>query len=216
MRRGLSILAVAALAACSRTDPPVLSLGDRVCDAQPALETAIPVPMGDMSGAMATLSMTSRCLTGEQPGRPSVTYAAFRLPSTAQSYTLTVASLANNQTVVRPHLTVLGEAGDIRRTVMPDDVRADVSGYHAGLRLGSDDRTLVVSADPAHLGERVKLRLSLVSPAGVQVAASVPIPIYIYQPPPPVLTSRDTTIALNGTIRVSAQPLDVIAPAKHP
>ncbi len=207
MRQILAASLLLAVSACSHlAAPPVLTLGQRVCDAQPVLDGAVAVPF-DQAGAVVKLGASSRCLQ-PSPTAPGVTYAVFRLPDAPQPYNVTVASVAADNAVVSPVLSVYGDDGSIRRTVPPAAFRAGVYGFETGLRAQPGDRILVVTADPASLGHQQTLRLSLRDQGGVQTAAAVIVPIIIFVPHVrPGLTQQDVTLALNGTIRVAATPV---------
>jgi hypothetical protein len=207
------VLLLLGMAGCApAAEPPLTSLGDRACDAQPFTGDAIPVPFDSGSGATARFGATTRCLVLPDAARPGgvakVTYAAFRLPDAPAPYAVTVASLPTLGTVVPPRLAVLDEAGRVTRTVALDGFQSGLFGFRTGLRIQPGERTVVVEADPARIGQYTLLRLGLRDSHWPQVAARgiVIVPVVIPDGPAQQ-TEAAATLALNGTVRVTAAPI---------
>ena len=182
-----------------------LTLGDRACDPDPSLTSAVPVPAGGSVDAI--LGVQSGCLavTGG-----ATSYAVFRLPDAQIPATVTIKSLVAGTPLVPTQATVLDGAGQPRRTVSASEFSSSINGLQAGLRTMPDDRYVVVSADPTHVGEITTLRLSLRNQGGVAVAAGpVFVPLVIPISPAPV-THRSVTLSLSATVCVAIAPIRTI------
>lgn len=197
----------AALAACARPDPPLLTLSGRVCDVAPVLTNAAPVPFDSRAGVSVTLGANTPCL--DTGGGRSVTYAVFRLPDATGPYQLTITSAVVGNAVVAPRATVYDAAGAVLRTLPPSEFRQGIAGFTAGLRSQGSERLLLVSADPATIGQPTTLRLSA-REIGTQLAAAAVIPIIIAVPVYDQTRERGVTLSLNGVVSVSAVPIATI------
>ncbi|WP_376090146.1 hypothetical protein ACE7GA_19255 [Roseomonas sp. CCTCC AB2023176] len=209
MVRLLAIGATLLLAACAVPEPPLLDVGNRACDRSPALETAQPVAFDRRPGAVARLGAEGRCIQAADSGA-ATTYAIFGLPQGTPAATVNILSVAQG-TLVSPRVTLHDASGRVVRQIGPEDFRANVGGLTAGARLRGEERWLVVAADRAMLGRPVVLRLSAIPEGGVQVAAAVPIIIYVPPPTvPDVVRANDAVYALNGTVQVSVVPVPTV------
>jgi hypothetical protein len=205
MKRALLVLAVM-LTGCVQADPPLLVLTGRSCDAVPVLNNAIPVPFASRSGAVATLGLHSPCLQAN--GGRAVTYAVFSLPEGVAPFLVTITSNLVGTAVVRPRATVYDANGLILRTIKAEDFRPTITGFTAGLRAQANDRLIMISADPASIGEPTTLRLGARN-IGTQVAATAYVPIIITVPVQDQQRENRATLSLNGTIQVNADPIQV-------
>jgi hypothetical protein len=202
-----ALVGVACLAGCAQPDPPLLTLTGRSCDVAPVLSAAIPVPFDERRGATATFGASSPCLAAG--GGRTVTYAVFQLPDTQESFQVTVASEVVGKAVVMPQASVYNASGTVVRTIAAGDFRPTITGFTAGLRTRAGDKLLLVSADPATIGEPTTLRLSA-RDIGTQVAATVFIPIIIAAPVYDQQKQHAATLSLNGLVRVSAAPIPIV------
>lgn len=201
----LPVALVAALAGCATPQPPMeplLSLTRADCDARPDFTAALPVRTEEWRGTPALLGAAGRCLV--VPGGAPTTYAVFALPAGPAPYTLEILSSIVPRTVVRPVATLYDVAGQLVRTVPPEDFETDITGLRAGVRPRGTERWLVVAADQARLGQTLKLQLGGLD-GRVQIAATVFIPMVIVPPiVPDVVRERSAIYALNGRITVIA------------
>ena len=203
----VSVGSLASLAACAPPpELPVFALTGRGCDASPMMAAAVPVPFGNTAGVAVKLNANSPCLT---TAGQVVTYVVFRLPEVSTPSMVTVSSAAVGSGMVSPRVTVYDGAGAVTRTIEPAEFRASISGLQTGLRPRPDDRLLVVAADLATLGQPMVLRLSA-REIGVQVAATVFVPIIINTSVPPQLKEHWVALSLNGQVRVAAIPIETV------
>ena len=188
--------------------PPLLSLGDRACDATPNLSRAVAVPFDSLRGTQVDLGEQTACLA---PNRslPPTTYAVFALPRQAGAYALTFESLYTDGIVSKPMVSLLDADGRTVRTLADSEYEHLGSGLRAGMRLGSREAFLVASADTAVIGNG--LRLNYGQAKFVRLASNAPIVIYS---PPPMIAVPPSMLAamyaLNGTFHVYALPVPMV------
>lgn len=200
----LAILAATLLlSACAHPEPPILTLTAPTCDPSPAFATATPVPFNESRGAEAHLNPATTCL-GSPPS--ATTYAVFQLPQ-APPYTLTIYSRAN-RSLVAPRATIYDADGHPGRVLTLPDFESRIDGLRAGLRTHGTERYLVIEADRSRLGTPATLRLG--SRSGGTAVAATTIIIPLAAPIPDITRQQSATYSLNGTIRVTAEPILIV------
>ena len=207
MMRAIVALLLAVMAAGCTSPPPLLTLSGRICDAAPSLADATPVPYDSRGGVVVPFGPDSRCL--DMGGGRTVTYAVFGLPTAAVPYQLTITSEVVGHALVAPVAQIFDANGAKGRHMDTTDFRPGITGYTAGLRAQPSDRTLLVYADPATVGQPTLLRLGA-GEIGTRVAAAVFVPIILVAPTQDQLRERGATLSLNGQVRVVASTVPIV------
>ena len=132
----------------------------------------------------------------------------FALPPDAGRFDLEIVSRIVPDTIVRPRATLFDAAGTLVRVVEPAEFEANIVGLRAGVRTIGTERFLSVEADRSRLGERFDVRLGEIGTERVQLAANVPVIIFIPGPIlPDIARQSSATFSLNGDLIVSAKPI---------
>lgn len=203
----LALLLAVVVSGCAQPAPPLLTLSGRSCEAAPALGPATPVPYDSRTGVVVPFGPNSPCL--DTGGGRTVTYAVFGLPPVTGPYQLTISSEIVGHAVIAPVAQIYDVSGGKGRHLDTAEFRQDITGFTAGLRAQAADRVLIVSADPATVGQPTILRLGA-RVVGTQIAAAVLIPIIVVAPVQDQLRERGATLALNGQVRVVATPIPTV------
>jgi hypothetical protein len=196
--RSLALLAVASLAvtACTKTPPPpLLSMEGRQCTPLPDLATAHAVSVDDKDVSI-TLDDKTGCL--DVHAERKLAYVAFGLPVIDQPYLLSVTSIPIGEGLFFPKLTLLDGAGKVLREIPPDMFLPHGAALHAGLRPHPDERYLIVSSDPATIGQ-TNSQLT----EGIRVSGFMAGGIYV-QVQSGLEGKSTLTHAYNGTVTVKA------------
>jgi hypothetical protein len=192
----LVVMAPLAVTACAKPPPPpILSMEGRQCTALPDLATAHPVSVNEKDVSV-TLDDKTGCL--DVHAERKLAYVAFGLPATDQAYLLSVTSIPIGEGLFFPKLTLLDGAGKVLREIPPDVFLPHGAALHAGLRPHPDERFLIVSSDPATIGQTASKLTE-----GIQVNGFMAGGIYVQ-----VQTGAEgkstLTHAYNGTVTVKA------------
>lgn len=212
-RAAAALAALAAVSACGPTPrPPLLSLGDRACDAAPDLSRAVAVPIDSLRGARVELDATSACLQPADRSLPTTTYAVFALPRQDAPYALTFESLFLDGIVSKPVVSLLDANGHVLRRLSDTEYEQLGSGLRAGMRAGPREAFLVASTDVTVLGNGLRLHYGQDGSFQLASASRTPAPVIITQPPlTPVPASVYPAIyALNGAFHVYALPVPTV------
>jgi len=192
-------MAALLLGGCSQ--PPLLSLSGRVCDAAPQLAAENQVPFGSAGGATVVLDANSRCV--ETPEGPA-TYAVFALPAAAGPYQITVRSRPRGISLLWPEATIYGQDNGPRRSITA--FRSAAGAVVASARGEAGDRYVVVTSTPDTVGRREEIPTAA-NPAPIRLAATVIVPVIIPATPiGPTSNVLPAVLAHSGAVTVSAMP----------
>jgi hypothetical protein len=200
IRSLICIAALGSVGACATKEepPPNISLDGRNCAASPDLTSAKPVPLDPDKAVTVTFDTKSTCL--EAAGKGKSVYAAFQLPSTNQSYVLSVTSSPLGEGLFSPQLQLLGLDGKVLRTIDRDTFLFHGNALYAGIRAHQDEQYLIVASDPATVGQRIS-RLQEGTSAYTAVSNGIAVTIHTGYEATPTYT-----YAHNGLVTVAAQP----------
>ncbi len=192
----LAALPLAILAACApKPPPPLLSMEGRQCTPLPDLATAHAVLVDDKDVSI-TLDEKTACL--DVHAERKLAYVVFGLPAVDQPYLLSVTSIPIGEGLFFPKLTLLDGNGKVLREISPDVFLPHGAALHAGLRPHPDERYLIVSSDPATIGQ-TNSQLT----EGVRVSGFMAGGIYV-QVQSGLEGKSTLTHAYNGTVTVRA------------
>jgi len=161
MRARIILCAVAAggalASACATAVPPspaVLEYSRAGCPATPDLSAAISLtPKKETNGHIVTtvIGPESGCL---QMGETSSPYALFALPPDIDDKTLSVGGVLEVLRILSPTVSVLGADGTVRRTFAAEDYFYRGPVYSVQFRPEPGDAYVLVTANPARVGQR--------------------------------------------------------------
>ncbi len=181
--------------------PPLLSLSNRRCEANPnwaAASTIAYDPSKHRGDASAEITSASACF--EDAVGQSL-YAVYRLPSLPATSLVRVESTPQGQTLMAPRVLLYGPHGRLKRQLSGSRVVFRGSALSVIFRSHADERYLVVASDPAVVGHAIaRIR------DAVQGSA-----IYAYPYIVPVYTGADATVknvlSYNGRVTVALRAL---------
>ncbi len=184
------------ITACAKPPPPpILSLDGRQCTPLPDLVTTHPVLVNDKDVSV-TLDDKTGCL--DVHAERKLAYVAFGLPVIDQPYLLSVTSIPIGEGLFFPKLTLLDATGKVLREIPSDAFLPHGAALHTGLRPHPEERYLIVSSDPATIGQTNSQLVEATQVNGVMGGG-----IYVQ-----VHTGTETTAtfthAYNGTVTVKA------------
>ncbi|WP_428487380.1 hypothetical protein [Rhodopila sp.] len=192
-------LSLMLLAGCSQ--PPLLSLADRVCDTAPRLMPGNEVSLGRGGSSTVIMDAASPCV--ETPaGRAS--YIVFALPADNSPYQITVRSHPRGGALISPEATIYGA---------DDRPRREIGGFRgaAGTLVASTtgepgDRYVVVTSTPDTIGVPRNVPTAG-NPPPIRLAATIVVPIIMpASPAGPTTDIISAILAHSGAITVSANP----------
>lgn len=161
-RTGLSLAAIALLAACATPQPlPAIDLSAAQCAATADLGRAQGLSLTDPQGNPKTSDALTIDFNEQSPclledGNARGLYAVVRLPQTAASYTIQVASAPMKEGSMAPlRLSVLDAGGHQTRAIDPDLFLFRGQKLTAQFRSHPGEALLLVMTDPAQIGQNL-------------------------------------------------------------
>lgn len=161
MSRRLTLCAVvlggALASACATATPPalaVLEYSRTDCAAAPDLTTAVSLtPKKETNGHIVStvIGPDSPCLRAAEASSPYVVYA---LPADIDDKTLAVGGLLEPNRILSPTVAVLDASGVVRRTFAAEDYFYRGFVYSVQFRPQAGDAYVLVTANPARVGQR--------------------------------------------------------------
>lgn len=151
------VLTAGLVSGCATAAPPapaVLSYTGISCSASPNLANPISlVPEREMPrhSVEAQVNSVSPCLTVDGVSTP---YAVFLVPTDFEDKTIAVGGLMEHMRVFSPSVTILDASGAVSRTFEPHDYMFRGAAYSVQFRPRAGETYIVVSADPARVGDR--------------------------------------------------------------
>lgn len=147
------LLIALSLAACPlRAPPPLLTIGERNCAMAPDLATAVVVPLKSDSPAKVVIDENTACL--QPANEPPRLYAVFVMPQSTEPFFLSVTSMAYGRGLLAPHISLLNADGNIIREISHDRFLVRGNSLNTSFRPQGDETFLVVTSDPAVVGEK--------------------------------------------------------------
>lgn len=199
-----SVLALVLLAGCQTTRPdlpPLVQIAPAQCAAAPDLGHASSLPF-DAESKERPLSVTidegSACLA---EGNIKSLYEIFALPEPGYSYMVTVRSLPSKSGILAPRVIMLDEEGKKLRELSGDAFLFRGSALVAMLRVQAGERYMVVSSDPAVVGEDISRLSGSVNQQMINTGA-VMFTVYTGSE-----STANLTYAYNGHIDIAARPI---------
>lgn len=197
---------LAALAGCAvqHVEPPALTLGGRVCAAQPDLGLALVLTLKpkDNVALESVFGPTTPCVG---PADAGATYAVVALPEWPEDYILSVTSIPVGVAIVAPRVQVLDASGKPVREIPHDRFSFHGTSLYAGLRIHPGERYLLVSSDPVAIGHNVsQIVSSTMATTGATAAGGSIVTFTMYRG---AEANVNLVFAHNGRIVVLAEPV---------
>ena len=196
----LAGLTLVLLGACGPRDraPPMLTVSALDCVSFPALANATPLPVtGKTSLAMTA---ATPCLSDGQ-GLKRL-YALFQLPdANSLAYTVSVASIAQGQSVFAPQITLLNALGEPIREISSETLQFRGGSLTGLFRSRAGEQYLLVTSNPNAVGLRFSRTAQAVSSSTVAAGGGF-VNVHTGMD-----TTTDYVFAHSGKIEVSIDPL---------
>lgn len=152
-----AVLAFASLAACASMPPPppaVLTFAGQNCAAAPELTSAIsltPEKERALHFVTTQVGAATPCLRRDGVDTAYVLYA---IPSDYEDKTLTVGGHLEPLRILSPRVAVLDGHGETSRTFRPDEFMYRGLNYSVLLRPRAGERYVLVTQEPARVGQK--------------------------------------------------------------
>lgn len=204
MYRLAALVSALAVASCTHDPgpPPIVSIADRACTAQPVLSNAKPVVLDGDKSVTVKLDGTAPCW--EADGAKSV-YSMFDLPQSPDPVLVSVLSDPLGQGVFAPRVIVLDGDQHIMRELPRDSFMFHGASLYVGIRLHAGERYLIVASDPKTVGQQYTQASESTQVAAGAVVTGAAVGFFT------VHTGSDSTsiytYSYNGTVKVTAQPM---------
>lgn len=151
---GLAALTTACVTATPPPPPPVLEYTRQDCEAQPNLSSAVSLtPEKETNGFIvsAELGLGSPCIRVANWTAP---YAVFALPTDMEDKTIAVGGVLELTRILSPDVRILDSQGQVTREFSTTDYFYRGPVYSVQFRPRPGDAYVVVSSDPARVGQR--------------------------------------------------------------
>ena len=202
----LALLLTVILAGCAAAPPPpVTALNSRQCAAHATDMAPRVLPFGAENAVTVEIDGNFPCRL-DQNGKPFVEIV-FQLPEDKDPYLLRVMSLPRGETMFSPRMMLTDSARRVTKDVGPDNFQIHGPSLSTIVRAQPTDRFLVIRSNDASVGNQqthISEQTSMsVMPAGngffIMTSGAEGHEIY--------------TLAYNGRLRASAEPLPTSVPA---
>jgi hypothetical protein len=202
---GAALLCASALAGCSTVAPPeaVTSFARQDCASAPDLSRATGLtPEKEKVEHVVTspVGADAACVRSGGSARPYVLYA---MPAEADDKTLTVGAVLEPRRLLAPEVSLLGRGGEVTRTFAPHEYLFRGQVYSVQFRPRPGDAYVLVTVDPARVGQRydsiaIGTNSTAVYAAGVTAMVTTGVD-----------NAQSRTFSYEGAVQVTVNDTDV-------